>query len=245
MKWLLVLVGVLSMSVVATAQVPGDPTGPAGPNDGSSQVPPDTLFVFTPVRPLIDSMALRPDYDDAYGFDILFSGSGFGLGGFYQHVFSGKLSGLVSLDITGSRTKDEFDELLPDPSSSTGYSYRIRNKVNRLYALPLTISLRYRILDQVLVDNFRPYVNAGIGPTLLVALPYDYDFFSSFGHASGYVTGGGFLGVGAEFGGKRPLLGVNIRYYYIPFHPGLESLRGDPITDFGGLFLLMNVGFSR
>ena len=34
-------------------------------------------------------------------------------------------------------------------------------------------------------------------------------------------------------------------YYYIPFERGVESVKGDPITQFGGIYLTANVGFLR
>ena len=53
------------------------------------------------------------------------------------------------------------------------------------------------------------------------------------------------FGIGASFGslGKGSFIGVNIRYYTIPFgDPGLESLAALPISNFGGVFLSLSVG---
>jgi len=242
MKFATMLVVLLAIACIrATAQVTGEPAGsPPKPVTGTSSIPDDTLFIFQPARPLIDSVGISAEYHDALGFDVLFSNSGFGVGGFYQHNYSTKLSGFINLGITGSRSGDEFEEY-----DSYANDWRVPGKINRLYTFPLTLGVRYRLLDEVLVDNFRPYVNAGVGPTMIVALPYAYEFFKSFGHARAYFTGGGFVGIGAEIGGSKPLLGVNLRYFYIPIRPGVESLRNNPITDFGGLFLTMNVGFIR
>lgn len=242
MKFVTMLVALLVLGCAySMAQVTGKPTGSVpGSVPGTSSIPADTLFIFKPARPLIDSISISAEYHSALGFDALFSNSGFGAGGYYQHNYSPNLSGFVNLGITGSRKTDEFEEY-----DSETNDWRVPGKVNRLYTFPLTFGLRYRLFDEVLVDNFRPYVNIGAGPTMIVALPYEYEFLKSLGHANFYFTGGGFFGVGAEIGGSRPLLGVNLRYYYIPLHPGVESLRGDPITDFGGLFLTMNVGFIK
>jgi hypothetical protein len=225
-------------------QVPGE-TGSSGSTGDDHPIPSDTLFVFKPARPLIDKTATADRYDDAFGIDILFSNSGFGLGGFYQRLLTSKLAGFVNLGITGSRNTDEFPQWMTDPEDPTQLIYDVKDKVNRVYTLPLTLGVRYRVLENALVDNFRPYVNAGAGPTMIVALPYQYDIFSSVAHASAFFTGAAFAGVGADFGNGRPTLGVNIRYYYIPFKPGVESLRNTPITQFGGIFLTMNLGFFR
>jgi opacity protein-like surface antigen len=243
MKYLLAIVTLFILSAASVAaQVTGEPTGSGhgGTVEGGTPIPDDTLFVFEPARPLIDSLGVLTEASDVYGFDLLFSNSGFGAGGFYQHNYSQRLAGFIDLGITGSRKTDEFDQY-----DASRRDWRVPGKVNRLYTLPLTIGLRYRVFDEVLVDNFRPYINAGVGPSMIVALPYQYEFFSSFGHAKFAFTAGGFVGIGAEIGGSRPVLGVNLRYFYIPLKPGLESIENDPITDFGGLFLTMNVGFMR
>lgn len=213
-----------------------------GPGSGTSddsgkpdaQASPDTLFVFPPGRPLIDSARIVGDAKNVIGFDILFSASGLGLGGFAEVKLSSHLSGFVSLSITGSRNTDEF----PD------YSGNVPNKVNRLFTVPIMIGLRRRLCSISLSHEFRPYINAGFGPSLLIALPYSYDLIPSVGHAETYVTGGGFVGVGAHVGNGRPVIGFNARYFVIPYSPGLESIRGSKITQFGGLFLTMTIGFN-
>lgn len=207
--------------------IPQFPVAPAGA---------DTLFIFTPVAPLIDTVRKSTQVDDLFGIDVLFSNSGFGAGGFYQRKVSSNLSLFVNLGVTGSRTKDELD--LWD-----GYEYRVPNKVNRLYTFPLMFGLRQRLFAERLSDEFRPFLNAGVGPSLVLALPYQYSFFSSFSHAATRVTGGGFVGLGADFGESNPVIGVNLRYYIIPISPGIESLKDEPIKDFGGLFLTLNISF--
>ncbi len=246
-RFYLTLAAVLFASVVPFAlhgQVTGEPTGsqPQPPPISQPQ-PEDTLFIFQPARPLIDSIGLSNTLDNAFGFDILFSKSGYGMGMFYQQNFSENFSGFINLGITGSRNTDELEFFNRDPNSVHYRTYYVPNKVNRVYAFPLMIGIKQRLLEDVLVDNFRPYANIGVGPTMVLALPYDQTFFDSFGDASTKFTGGGFVGIGAEFGAKNPGLGVNIRYFYIPMSPGVESVINEPITDFGGLFLTLNVPF--
>jgi hypothetical protein len=227
----------LANATLVTAQVTGEPgTPPPRTPPPSTSVPADTLFIFDPVAPLVDTLKSPSERRDIIGVDFLFSNSGYGLGGYYQRNFSTSLSGFVNVGFTGSRTKDELPVW-------NGEDYVVPNKVNRLYTIPMVIGLRYRLFEGELDDDFRPYVNAGVGPSMVLALPYEYEFFRSFGHARTYFTAGGFLGFGAEFGEKRPILGVNLRYFYIPLRPGVESLRDDPISDFGGLFLTLNIGF--
>lgn len=235
----------IAASLGALAQTPGDPTGADAPPHADAGPADDTLFVFVPARPLIESRVDELNHNDAYGFDVLFSNSGFGFGGFYQHNFSRWVAGFVNVGLTGSRNRDEFEEIVEDPSNPGHYLSRVPGKINRLYTVPLTVGIRYRLLDEVLVDDVRPYANIGVGPSMIVALPYDRAFFASFTEAELYVRAGGFVGVGVEVGGKRPIVGFNVRYYYIPFREGLESIEGHPMRDFGGLFLSANVGFIR
>ncbi|MBC8146130.1 MAG: hypothetical protein H7X80_11150 [bacterium] len=244
MKRLFILLALLvATGSFASSQTPGEPVRPGSATEPRA-IPSDTLFLFTPARPLVDSSASAEDYDDALGFDILFSNSGFGVGGFYQRPMSDVLAWFVNLGMTGSRKSDEFATWVAT-DDEYGRKWDIPGKVNRVFSFPLTVGMKYRVLENALVENFRPYVNAGVGPTMILALPYEYDFFSSFGHARAYFTAGGFVGAGADFGAGQPSLGVNVRYYYIPFATGVESLKGEPITQFGGIFLTANIGFFR
>lgn len=207
----------------------------------------DTLFVFQPARALIDSSGANIIAAPTFGLEILFSNSGFGAGGFYQWNYSPQFAGFIDVGLTGARNADEFESYIFDSAASANspynvWRYAVPNKVNRLFAVPVSFGLRYRIGTESFADNFRPYLNIGAGPCAVFALPYDYEFFTSFGHMTAYLTAGGFVGIGAEVGGRNSGLGFNMRYYYIPMHPGIESLKDKPITDFGGLFLTVNIG---
>lgn len=233
------MVVMLMAAISAVAQVTGEvppSIPPSIPQFPVLPTAPDTLFIFTPVAPLIDTLRKSTEVDDLFGIDVLFSNSGFGAGGFYQRNVSDNLSLFVNIGVTGSRTKDELDIW-------NGYEYRVPNKVNRLYTFPLMFGLRQRLFAERLSDEFRPFLNAGVGPSVVLALPYEYSFFSSFSHATAQVTGGGFVGLGADFGENNPVIGINLRYYIIPISPGIESLKDEPIKDFGGLFLTLNVSF--
>ncbi|MCE7933978.1 MAG: hypothetical protein DYG96_05235 [Chlorobi bacterium CHB2] len=240
---ILAIAAMLMAAIPAVAQVTGEvppasppTTAPPFPQFPTGSAPPDTLFIFTPVAPLIDTLRKSTEVEDLFGIDVLFSNSGFGGGAFYQRKLGATLSLFANLGVTGSRTKDELDEW-------NGYEYRVPNKVNRLYTFPLMIGVRQRLFAERLSDEFRPFLNAGVGPSLVLTLPYEYSFFSSFGHAAAHLTAGGFVGIGADFGEGDPVIGANLRYYIIPISPGIESLKNEPITDFGGLFLTLNISF--
>ncbi|MBS1537278.1 MAG: hypothetical protein JST20_05965 [Bacteroidetes bacterium] len=217
---------------IVKAQVTGAPL-PGRPFDE------DTTIIFTSPRPLLSEFQQSKVHSKAWGLDLLFSSNGFGAGGFYQRFFSETTSGFINLGISGARNSDEFEQYNP----YTGQVY-VPNKINRLYIFPLTIGVQYRVFADKIAESLRPHINAGIGTTFILATPYDREFFSAFGHANGYTRFGGFVGVGANLGSSsKSLMGINVRYYFIPFGGnGLESIRDLPITDFGGLFLTLSVG---
>lgn len=206
------------------------------PNPGFN---PDTVFIFNSPRSLINSDDDNSGMKSAFGADLVFSENGFGGGVFYQRNLGGNFFGFISLYISGARNTDEFDYY--DPTTGT---YKVPDKVNRLYIFPTTIGVLKTIFNDEIADSFKPYISAGFGPTFILSTPYEQDFFDAFGSASGYTRFGGFLGIGANFGsGNNALMSANIRYYYIPFGGvGLESIKGLPITNFGGIFLSFSVG---
>ena len=98
-----------------------------------------------------------------------------------------------------------------------------------------------------ILDNFRPYLNAAAGPTMIYVFPYNEEYISALGGGHPRYTVGGYVGFGAFFGSERSsLFGINIRYYYVPYAGGIESmLSGQNTTskkEFGGLFITFGFG---
>ena len=221
------------------AQVTGGPM----PGRGLSE---DTTIIFPSPRPLLADQQTLQSLKQGFGIDLLFSSNGFGAGVFYQRIFNDKVSGFINLGISGARNTDEIEYY-----DQYAQQVFIPYKVNRLFILPLTLGVQYRVFADNIAETLRPYVSAGVGTTFVVAAPYvdnvgiQYDFFQSLGYANTYTRFGGFVGVGANFGTiAKSIMGVNARYYFIPFGGnGIESIRESPIHDFGGLFLSLSVSF--
>ncbi|KXB98191.1 MAG: hypothetical protein AA908_01965 [Chlorobi bacterium NICIL-2] len=230
----------LLATAIASAQEPMPGSSPAP--IPAETVPPDTVFIFRSPRPLLvdDPRLTRAVLGG--GLEILFSQSGFGLGGYIEYRSTDVLSYVLDLGFSGARNSSEI-EMLYDPITGR---YLVPDKVNRLFIIPLMVGVSHRLFPESLGETMRPFVSAGIGPTLIVSTPYEYEFFQSFGYARGYVRAGGYVGVGTFIGApSRGSLALHVRYYYIPFGgDGLESIRGRPITVFGGLFLALSVGFD-
>ncbi|MDX9923964.1 MAG: hypothetical protein RBS48_04310, partial [Ignavibacteriaceae bacterium] len=112
------------------------------------------------------------------------------------------------------------------------------------FFITFNICIQFRLFSESITDNLRPYVNFGVGPTLVVSTPYEKEFFSSFGKARGYLSAGGYVGFGANFGiSKSNLIGINARYYYIHmFNEGVENINNRFRKDFGHFYITLNVG---
>lgn len=199
----------------------------------------DTTFIFTPGRKLQTMSEQMGLLNNAGGIDLLFSNSGFGLGGFYQYFMDDITKIGARFFISGARNTDELEFY----DYFTGNSF-IPNKVNRLYLMPLTVNITRNLFSEVLHKSFRPYVSAGVGPAFILSTPYNREFFNAFNYAKWYTRFGGNVGIGAAFGlESSSYLSVNIDYYYIPFGgDGLESIKDKPIKTFGGLFLSLSIG---
>ncbi len=211
----------------------------------------DTTIMFRPVRPLLDDETNKAVAYNNGGLSLLFSSSGWALGGYYGVEIGTGVTLSFDAFITGRRNTDEFENALLDGTIPV-----VADKVNRLMMIPFTVSVQYRLFRESLQETFRPFLTVGGVAATIIRTPYInydnygyplkfYEFFESFGHATTYVRPGAMLGFGAVFGpvGKGSQVGVNLRYYTIPFgDQGLESMRFSPITDFGGLIISMTIG---
>lgn len=175
---------------------------------------------------------------NSWGADIMFGEGGFGLGTFLRKSFSQDVTGFV--DLSFSESKDEREIEYIDYFGNT-YTF---NKKNSVYLIPINFGVQYRLFTETLTDNLRPYINAGVGPTILVVTPYELDFFSSFSKAKARYAAGGYVGIGANFGlSKSNLAGINIRYYYTHIiGEGVEILNDRKKTNFGSFYLTLNLG---
>ncbi|HYF01772.1 MAG TPA: hypothetical protein VEC36_00225 [Patescibacteria group bacterium] len=220
----------------AVAQTPGDePTRGDRPRPNS-----DSTIIFRSPRPLIDPLEAEKRRS-SMGIMGTLSSSGFGAGGFYQKEFTKDWTYTIDGILSGARNTDELETGF-DPY--TGMTF-IPNKVNRIYMLPLMAGIQHRLFSDKLTDNLRPFVSAGAGPAFILTTPYQYEFFRAFADGKLYTRVGGFVGAGAQVGtpGLKSTTSVSARYYFIPFGgEGLESIKGSPINDFGGLQLSVSVG---
>lgn len=176
--------------------------------------------------------------ENSWGVDIMFGEGGFGFGTFLRKDLSENLTGFADISFSESTDEREIEYI-----DYFGRKFVI-GKENRVLVLPINIGLQYRLFDEILTDNLRPYIGAGVGPTFVFTTPYSLEFFESLGKAQTNIAAGGYIGFGANFGlNKKNLVGINIRYYFVHlFNDGVESLKGRFRKDLGSLFLTLNIG---
>lgn len=176
--------------------------------------------------------------DNAFGLDIMFSEGGFGLGTFYRRQLSQTFTVFTDFSISESKDENEFEYI-----DYYGNTFTVGKK-NRVFLLPLNFGMQYRLFSETIYDNLRPYINAGVGPTMVLTTPYDEEFFSAFGRGQAHYALGSYIGFGANFGlDKSSLIGINMRYYMIRFFDeGVESLEGRFKKNLGGFYLTINIG---
>jgi len=176
---------------------------------------------------------------NAMGFDLLIGESGFGFGGFYRLTLSTKFTLFADLSISESKDEREFEYI-----DVFGNTFTVGKK-NRVFQVPFNFGAQYRLFEKELTDNLRPYINLGVGPTLVLTTPYSEEFFNAFSYTKTKIAAGGYVGFGANFGiDESSLLGVNFRYYIIKFFDeGVESLAGRYKDRIGGFYVTINFGF--
>ena len=176
---------------------------------------------------------------NAWGFDVMIGESGFGLGGFYRHQLNTKLTLFSDLSISEAKDEREFEYI-----DVFGNSFTVGKK-NRVFQIPLNFGAQYRMFENELADNLRPFINVGVGPAFIITTPYALEFFNAFGKAHLKFAAGGYIGMGANFGlDKSSLVGINFRYYIIKFFDkGVESLEGRFRDTIGGFYVVLNIGF--
>lgn len=213
--------------------------------------PDDSVIIFTPSRPFIEKVETTRKLRNGAGINIIFSNNGFGLGGFYQRELSSSFTFLVDFFFSGKQNSDEIEY-----ADFILQRYIVPGKINRLFVVPLMLALQYK-LDMIdFADAIKPYLQIGIGPSMVISTPYMrnntyYDFFSSFGDGIYYVRPGGYIGAGISLPGIGNTISTAFaRYYFVPFGgEGLESMDSattfiPPIQNFGGLFFTISIGWK-
>jgi hypothetical protein len=196
---------------------------------------------------------ITDDLRTAWGFDVMVSEGGIGAGVFHWREFSPTIAAFINFSI--SEAKDSREVEMVD--FWTGQR-NVPGKINRFLVLPVHVGIQYRLFKDQIMDNFRPFLSVGLGPSLIYATPYEKGFFRALGYGKGYHTLGGFIGAGAYIGSDPTnLVGINFRYYFIPYFSGITSMVDfeksiaenqlffREMKHFGGFYLTFTFGLAR
>jgi hypothetical protein len=176
--------------------------------------------------------------ENMWGIDLMFNDGGIGMGTFYRRNVSRTVDIFVDFSISEYTDNQEVEFIDYFGRKITPF------KENRVFLMPINFGMHYRIFEDVIADNLRPYLNLGAGPAMVVTTPYEKEFFRSFAYAQSKFTVGGYVGLGANFGiSKKDLVGINFRYYIVHFFDkGVESLVNTYQNNLGGFYLTLNFG---
>jgi hypothetical protein len=197
---------------------------------------------------------------NAWGVDVMASEGGFGLGLFYRRELSPDLSWFTTFSVSEAKDEREVEQFDP----YTGLSF-VPGKLNRFLVLPLFGGIQYRLFSEDIVETFRPFVNAAVGPTMVYEMPFarlgagsgggvqvdQVDFFKAIGMGRAHYTIGGYIGFGAHFGAEKGnVFGVNFRYYIVNLLSGslpstYNLYNGNvegTMSSFGGVAISLTFG---
>jgi hypothetical protein len=113
-------------------------------------------------------------------------------------------------------------------------------KKHSLFMIPITVGAQRRLFREEMNSAFRPFLEAGAGPTVGYVYRYEDGFFSG-----GYMKLGfnGFIGAGAYFGSNPfSLQGLTVRYQVNIFINSVELLPNRFHSSFQGLSLNLIFG---
>jgi hypothetical protein len=184
---------------------------------------------------------LQKEARNKFCLSVLYSEKGWGLSGGYFKSVSNTSDLFINFSVAGATDNREFEYY-----DYFGNSY-IDGKINRVFMLPLSIGLQHYIFKDDIEKDFKPFVNIGVSPTLILINPYDKGYFKAMGYFHSAFAVGGFVGVGMEFlNSKNLAFSINCKYNYLPVVSGnVMSLQNHTIDDLGGIQLIFGVNFLK
>ncbi len=103
------------------------------------------------------------------GFKLSMTNSGLGLGGYARDSLSAHLAGLI--EISAEAGKDEREVAFFNRFGQRS----VPGKANYLFVVPVRLGLQRRLFKDQIEDNFRPFIQVAVGPTLAWEYPYFFD----------------------------------------------------------------------
>jgi hypothetical protein len=119
---------------------------------------------------------------------------------FYRREITTKWTAFADLSFSETKDDREFEYI-----DYFGNVITIGKK-NRVFQMPLNFGVQFRLFENSIADNLRPFLCAAAGPTILVSTPYQEEFFNSFAYAQTDYAVGGYLGLGETLDWINPSL---------------------------------------
>ena len=174
-------------------------------------------------------------YGSGFGAEVLLTNSGFGLGGYFHHSITDATSFMAEVSLGAGKDERELKFF------RFGSSY-IPNKANYLLMMPLHVGAIHRLFQEMIEDNFRPYVQITAGPTLGWEYPYfedvngdgaydagedrTYDSIGALPRGEFRMGLGAMVAIGAHFGSSTKVAqGVRVGYAFTRFFEGIQLLE--------------------
>src|ERR1035437_8095575 len=95
--------------------------------------------------------------NNVFGMDLMFSEGGFGFGTFYRRTVTETITLFTDFSISEAKDPQEFTYIDYFGQTTTP------GKINRAFLLPLNFGMQYRLFENAIFDNLRPYIVAAIG----------------------------------------------------------------------------------
>jgi len=104
------------------------------------------------------------------------------------------------------------------------------------FFIPLLLNVKFHLYQNANMNDFVPYIIAGLGPALGLYIPYGYGFFKNLGRISSEIGGGGFIGMGVDYLWQEQwALSFDLRYNLFHFsHPLGENQEYKGLSIFFG-----------
>ncbi|HMS63800.1 MAG TPA: hypothetical protein PKD83_00950 [Ignavibacteria bacterium] len=185
----------------------------------------------------------KPVYESRnnWGLGFVYSENGFGISAGKYLTLSNSIDFNANILVSGVTDSREIER-----SDIYGNTV-VLGKINRVFMAPLSIGLIMELFKGDLEGDFKPFLNLGVAPTLVMFNPYNKNFFSAIGYTSTKFAVGPYLGIGMSFQQSKSMaLNVNISYYYLPLiDGGVESIENNSINNVGGVQLLFGLNFLK
>ena len=185
------------------------------------------------------------------GFELSLTNAGFGVGGYLRDSLSARWAFVAEASLGSG--KDEREVAFFNRFGQKS----VPGKANYLLVVPIHAGVQRRLFKDTIDDNFRPFLEASVGPTLAWQYPYFHDCngngtfdvqydcdgdgmvapaegderlssYRSLSRGSGRVGLGGSISIGAYFGNrKRGARGLRVGYAFNYYPTGVSLLEAD------------------